>query len=123
MHSLIPTTPQGELSPSGTNCASSSSATGDSGSLFQGRPQSYMTDSEREAAIVRAGRQIEHWMALRNEAMCRNDFIAAATARANASRARRLMEALIAGRSPEAVDRMERERGLSVRAVDVQERV
>jgi hypothetical protein len=65
-----------------------------------------LTDSEREAAIVQAGKAIEHYMAEYERTGCFG-------ARGDADRSRRLMELLIRGRSPEQVARMERERGLA----------
>jgi hypothetical protein len=65
-----------------------------------------MSDAEREAAIVQAGKAIEHYMAEYERTGCFG-------ARGDADRSRRLMEMLIRGRSPEQVARMERERGLA----------
>jgi hypothetical protein len=65
-----------------------------------------LSDSEREAAIKRAGELIVHYMNLWEKT---SDF----QYRGDADRARRLMEILIKGRSPEQIARMERERGLA----------
>jgi hypothetical protein len=64
-----------------------------------------MTDAEREEAIKAAGQAIERHMAEYAASGC-------FAARGAADRARRFMEQLIAGRSPEQVARMEQERGL-----------
>lgn len=65
-----------------------------------------MTDAEREEAIQRAGKAIEKHMAIWASDGCM-------AARGDVDRARQSMEALIAGRSPEQVARMEAERGLA----------
>lgn len=77
-----------------------------------------ISDEQREAAITRAGLLVEHHMAdLRainnRDPHIFSDFADAAAARWKAQRARELMEQLIAGRSPEYVARLERERGLA----------
>lgn len=74
-------------------------------------------DAAREAAIQNAAREVEHHMAevaaINNrDPHTFDDFADAAMARQRADFARKRMEALIAGRSPEQVARMERERGL-----------
>jgi len=58
-----------------------------------------LSDADREAAIVFAGKAIEKYMADWEAHGC-------FAARGDADRARRLMELLIAGRSPEQVARM-----------------
>lgn len=63
-------------------------------------------DAEREAAILHEGREMEAAMARYVESGCFTD-------RADADLARRRMEALIRGRSPQQVARMEQERGLA----------
>jgi hypothetical protein len=65
-----------------------------------------MSDAEREAAIVQAGKAIERHMAEYERTGCFG-------ARGDADRSRRLMELLIRGRSPEYVAKLERERGLA----------
>jgi hypothetical protein len=65
-----------------------------------------LTDSQREAAIQRAAALIEKYMGIWKAEGC-------FAARGDADRARRLMELLIKGRSPEMVAKLERERGLS----------
>lgn len=64
-----------------------------------------LTDDEREAAIKRAGAAMQKHYARYAETGC-------FAARGDADRALRLMELLIASRSPEAVANLERERGL-----------
>jgi hypothetical protein len=66
---------------------------------------SSISDCQREAAIVNAGREIEEHMRAYGES---GDF----TDRAAADAARLRMEALIRGRSAGQVARMEQERGL-----------
>jgi len=58
-----------------------------------------LTDEAREVAIVFAGKAIERYMATWQAEGC-------FAAKGDADRARRLMELLIAGRSPEQVARM-----------------
>jgi len=65
-----------------------------------------MTDDEREEAIQRAGKAMEHHMAIYTSTSC-------FAARGDADRARILMQALIAGRSREQIQRMEAELGLA----------
>jgi hypothetical protein len=65
-----------------------------------------MTDSDREQAIVRAGKAMEKHMATYERTGC-------FSARGDADRARRLMELLIAGRSKEQVRKLEQARGLA----------
>lgn len=79
-----------------------------------------LSDSEREAAIVTAGRLIEKYMAQRAKALfdwdVTGNFLDKADAdssRLKAEEAARLMAELIKGRSPEVVARMEAERGLA----------
>ena len=64
-----------------------------------------LTDGEREAAIGLAASLVEYHMELYEISGCFTD-------RGNADRARLSMEALIKGRSAEAIARMEQERGL-----------
>lgn len=73
---------------------------------FVGEPPERMSDEEREDAICRAGKAIEHHMGLYAASSDLMD-------RGDADRARLLMQQLIAGRSAEQVARMERERGLA----------
>jgi hypothetical protein len=63
------------------------------------------SDEEREDAIRRAGKAIEHHMALYASSSDLMD-------RGDADRARLLMQRLIAGRSAEQVGKLELERGL-----------
>jgi len=67
-----------------------------------------LPDDVREAAIKECGLRIEE--AMREAVKPEGDYF---TARAVADSARERMEALIKGRSPEAVARMEQERGLT----------
>lgn len=67
-----------------------------------------LTDTEREEAIKACGQRIED--AMREAVKPEGDYF---TARATADSAREKMEALIKGRSPEMVARLERERGLA----------
>lgn len=65
-----------------------------------------MADDDREEAIQRAAKAMEHHMAIYASTSC-------LAARGDADRARLLMQALIAGRSREQIQRMEAERGLA----------
>jgi hypothetical protein len=71
-----------------------------------GESRDRLSDEEREAAIHRAGKAIEHHMALYAASSNLAD-------RGDADRARLLMQQLIAGRSAAFVAKLELERGLS----------
>lgn len=102
----------GTTTPSVSDLALSASAAGVG--------QSRMSPEAREDAIVRAGHLVEFFQAEREcfEALhartgCFGHKGSADAARLNARKAGELMAALINGRSPEYVARLEQERGLA----------
>jgi len=98
--SLTPSAASGALSPSLIVSESAPVSNSSYGPICQEVCHRSLSDADREIAIVFAGKAIEKYMADWEAHGC-------FAAHGDADRARRLMELLIAGRSPEQVARME----------------
>lgn len=109
-HSPMPVQAQAVRPPSIQNCSAPSSAAdvGQQRNHVSANADTAagMTDMQREEAIKRAGLAVVRHMGEWERTGC-------FAARGDADRARRLMELLIAGRSPQYVAQLERERGLA----------
>lgn len=121
-YSLSCVTHAGDTSPNVPEFTPVGSSAGVGSHLANGVGQRLyvISDEEREAAILRAGKSLERHMALREAALLEYDVTGDFAAKGLADRhrifadyAQRIQADLIRGRSQEQIQKMERERGLA----------